>query len=353
MKPHRSFPSARCKTRFVTSGRNCYFEVFALAYERACVAVFALSAFVAAGVVAQSSVKCSADETTYNLPCSKYSLKLADDVVEVKVYEKSPSGKSAKNDRTFVVTHNNEQKGLDAAKQMIAENHGRLVEVVSNYKDGFKLTQNEVNQKNFYRYLYFGEGRYCVDPNRIYTKVGVRGKLSLCETVPPEYVDEIYRFGQELLAIVTKNKTHRLIIGVHNNTTVPGALSVDTWHSGSEAPTAIGIYKSSDKLGSTKITDDEFVLVTNLSLYNQFFNWSTRTKTPCNIALQKDRADLIEGGLDDGSMSIYFGMTLFGSSGRPYSYINVEAGGKENAADNDNAKRWQKQMLKFALSITP
>jgi hypothetical protein len=247
------------------------------------------------------------------------------------------------------VVHFNEQKGLDAAKQAIAESHGRLVEIVSNYREGHRLTAGEVSQKNFLRYLYFGEGKYCIDPNRIYTKRGIRGKMSLCETIPDSYVDEIYSFGQKLLAIVTKNKTHRLIIGVHNNTTVPGALSVETWQSGGEAATAVGIFKTSDRIGREKITIDEFVLVTNLSLYNQVFNWTVRTKTACNIALQKDPRDLIAAGVDDGSMSYYFGTTVFGSTGKPFSYVNIEAGGKENSPDTDAAKRWQKTIIKFAL----
>lgn len=314
--------------------------------------LFILISALAALVAAQTPpvVKCGSEETAYNLPCTKYALMLSGQMVEVKVYEKAPKPAGAKNDRTFVVVHNNEQKGLDAAKQVVAENHGRLVEIVSNYKEGYNLSSGEVAQKNFFRYVYFGDGKYCVDTNRIYTKKGIRGKLSLCETIPEDFVDDIYAFGQQLLSIVTKNKTHRLIIGVHNNTTVPGALSVETWHSGGEAATAVGIFKSSDRLGSAKITDDEFVLVSNLSLYNQLFNWSMSTKTACNLALQKERSALLTAGVDDGSMSFYFGTTLFGTSGKPYSYINIEAGGKENAADTDAAKRWQKTVLRVALN---
>ncbi len=313
--------------------------------------VFVIVVF-AGTAAAQAPVKCTAGETAYLLPCIKYTLSLAGEPVEVKVYEKTRA--KAPQDRTAVVVHFNEQKGLDAAKQAIAESHGRLVEIVSNYREGHRLTAGEVAQKNFLRYLYFGEGKYCIDPNRIYTKKGIRGKMSLCETIPESYVDEIYSFGQKLLAIVTRNKTHRLIIGVHNNTTVPGALSVETWQSGGEAATAVGIFKTSDRLGREKITIDEFVLVTNLSLYNQIFNWTVRTKTACNIALQKDPRDLMAAGVDDGSMSYYFGTTAFGSTGKPFSYVNIEAGGKENTPDTDAAKRWQKQMLKFALNtISP
>jgi hypothetical protein len=306
--------------------------------------VFVIAFFA---ISAAAQVKCTAGETAYSLPCIKHTLSLAGEPVEVKVYEKTRP--KTPQDRTAVVVHFNEQKGLDAAKQAIAESHGRLVEIVSNYREGHRLTAGEVAQKNFLRYLYFGDGKYCIDPNRIYTKKGIRGKMSLCETIPDSYVDQIYSFGQKLLAIVTKNKTHRLIIGVHNNTTVPGALSVETWQSGGEAATAVGIFKTSDRIGREKITIDEFVLVTNLSLYDQVFSWTVRTKTACNIALQKDSRNLIAAGVDDGSMSYYFGTTAFGSTGKPFSYINIEAGGKENAPDTDAAKRWQKTIIKFAI----
>jgi hypothetical protein len=316
-------------------------------------AILIISMLVAAAGIARSQprvVPCAPDETAYRLACAKHMLKLTDQQVEVKVYEKRGPKGSAAFDRTLVVVHNNEQKGLDAAKQVVAENSGRLVEIVSNYQGGFKLSPGEVSQNNFRRYLYFGEGKYCVDPNRIYTRIGILGKLSLCDTVPPEQIDEIYNFGQQLLSIVTKNRTHRLIIGVHNNTT-PGGLSVESWYSNpSEAVTAVGVFKSSSQFAPTRITEDEFVLVTSLPLYNQFLNWSVTSKFPVNLAVQKDRRELMSlPNYDDGSMSIYFA-----TSARPIAYLNVEAGGKDNAADTDPAKRWQKQVLKFALTrITP
>jgi hypothetical protein len=313
---------------------------------RALPVILLITCFVAHAAAQVRVVPCFPDATAYKLACAKHMLKLADASVEVKVYEKRGPKGTAAADRTLVVVHNNEQKGLDAAKQVVAENYGRLVEIVSNYQTGFKLSPGEVTQNNFRRYLYFGEGKYCVDPNRIYTRIGILGKLSLCDTVPADQIDDIYSFGQQLLSIVTKNRIQRLVIGVHNNTT-PGGLSVESWYNNpSEAVTAVGIFKSSNQFVPARITDDEFVLVTTIPLYNQFLNWSITAKMPVNIALQKDRRDLM--GLpnyDDGSMSIYFA-----TMPRPIPYLNVEAGGKDNAVDTDPAKRWQKQVLRFALT---
>ena len=39
---------------------------------------------------------------------------------------------------------------------------------------------------------------------------------------------------------------------------------------------------------------------------------------------------IIKSDFDDGSMSIYFGATIFCNSRKPYSYLNIEAGGKDD-----------------------
>src|SRR5689334_12950872 len=75
------------------------------------------------------------DASPYKLKCEQQTLDLAGTPITVKVYTKAVRGRRI--DRTFVVVHANERKGLDAAKQVIAETYGRLVEVVTNYQPGF------------------------------------------------------------------------------------------------------------------------------------------------------------------------------------------------------------------------
>ena len=57
---------------------------------------------------------------------------------------------------------------------------------------------------------------------------------------------------------------------------------------------------------------------------------------------------IIKSDFDDGSMSIYFGATIFRNSRKPYSYVNSEAGGKDD--ENDEAKPWQKEIIRATLS---
>jgi hypothetical protein len=296
--------------------------------------------------------KCELTETSYNLPCMKQELDLVDAKILIKIYTKPMAGKII--DRTFVVVHANEEKGLDAAKKVISANYGRLVEVISK--------KNGENQ----RYLYFGDGK-CIDPNRIYTKKGIKDNLkdpkNPCRNNNPEVDsdDKIYKFGVALLSKVTKNNTYSFIIGVHNN---DDSLSLNNWSKdGDDGNTAFGTFRANSHQHDTDKdmldTDSHnFVLVTNSNLFAKLFNGFYF------IALQENREYLtkpvdgtskrvLKDSLDDGSMSIYFGSTLFGTSSKPFDYIIIEAGGKDNPRDNqvEPNKEWQKKIIKFALTM--
>jgi len=294
----------------------------------------------------QAQQKCDAPNNTSNLPCVKTILKLGKNEIEVRTYTK-PYKNRAVIDRTFTVVHHNEQKGLMAAKKVIAEDGGRLVEVVS-------LDSNK-KPRRFLHIDFADKTNICVDSNRIYSRLGIRKFFAgyprsedntedVCSPIPPEMFDsendeiikEIARFGTELLKIVTDNFRHSFIIGVHNN--VDAKLDVTTWLApGGEAKTAVGIFRANNKNHDGVIDPDDFVLVSNMNLFTKVLALGE----PNNIALQEDKAflDKNKAAIDDGSMSIYFGTTFFGKTRRVYDYINIEAEGKEDAEDEFKARQ--------------
>jgi hypothetical protein len=307
-------------------------------------------ALLAAWGVSAQTAPC--DPAPYNnLKCGQQILELAGTPITVKVYTKLRRGRSI--DRTFVVVHANEKKGLDAAKRVISETYGRLVEVVPNYVPGYAAK----DPNNESRYLFWGDGKYCIDPNRIYTEEGRARALndSKCSETPktPEANRAVKVFADKFLNIVTNNGAHRFIIGIHNN--VEGGLNIQTWtDAGGEAKTAAGIVRTNNHSNAIPLSEDDFILVTNVGLFNQFFN----PKFNYNMALQEPRSYFTDSNgnikkhLDDGSMSIYFGNTLYKRSGRPYSYINIEAKGKEDA--DDGSKKWQAEVIRRVItSIKP
>jgi hypothetical protein len=311
--------------------------------------VFLLSFFVFA---ANAQKKCAALDNTANLPCARNVLKLGKNEFEIRVYTKPYKG-GRPIDRTFAVVHHNEQKGLVAAKRVIAEEGGRLVEVVSKDADG--------KPRRYFHIDFADKTNICVDPNRIYSKRGIRKFFGgyprsednledVCTPVTPdmfdsdddEMVTEISRFGAELMRIVTNNNRHRFIIGIHNN--VDAKLDVSTWNApGGEAKTAVGVFLANNAAHDAVMDKDDFILVTNKSLFAKVLSLNE----PFNLALQEDKKylDKNKETTDDGSMSIYFGTTFRGKTKQVFDYVNIEAQGKED--ENDEYKERQIRAIRL------
>lgn len=288
---------------------------------------------------ASAQKKCDAPNNTANLPCVKNVLKLGKNEFEVRVYTKSYKNRLI--DRTFVVVHHNEQKGLSAAKKVISEDGGRLVELVSKSTDG---------KTRRYLHIDFGDkANVCVDPNRIYSRRGIRKYFAgypraednledVCSPITPdmfdndndELVSAVLRFGTELLKIVTNNNRHKFIIGVHNNS--DAKLDVDSWSApNSESKTSAGVFLANNGSHDALMDKDDFILVTNTNLFVKVLNFDGHF----NLALQegKNYLDKNQTVTDDGSMSIYFGTTFWGKTKQIYDYINIEAQGKDDEED--------------------
>jgi hypothetical protein len=311
--------------------------------------VLAVFAFAAG-----AQVKCKPGETSYNLPCMKHELTLVNNKIEIKVYTKIKAGK--KINKTFVVIHNNERKGLDAAKKVISENYGRLVEVVSNGSDEERK-----------RYLYFGDNQAnCVDPNRIFTRKGIRDTLknvnNICTQVNEPtagLIDKIQSFANALLNIVTDNNRYKFIIGVHNN---KNSLSLDRWsEGGDEAKTAFGIFKANNHSEKKffETGGHNFILATNGVLFGKlldnglYFAALQENKNYLTKTDERTGEITVKEAFDDGSMSIYFGTTPFGKPQKPdlrkpFDYINIEANGKPDVADEN--KKWQEKAIELVIT---
>jgi hypothetical protein len=321
--------------------------------------------FASLAVNAKSQInKCGDADKFPKLACKEIVLNLVEDdnPIKIKVYTKV--NLNFQQNRTFVVTHNNEQKGLNAVKEVLSDSSfgGRLVEIESNYKSAFDNFKDRGNEK---RYLHFGNGKFCVDPNRIYTKPGIKrildkvakeseNKPAICKGTPndEETIQKIELFADSIVKIVTNDNKHKFIIGVHNNTE-PGSLDITYWlMGGEEAQTAAGIIGSNYHNNSKGLTKDDFVLVSNLNLFRLFFD--INKPFTYSIALQEEKSYLtetdgrIKESFDDGSMSLYFGTKNFAPN-VPFSYVNIEAGGKENTLDS--SKKWQKEFIKRAIRI--
>ena len=298
------------------------------------------------GFQAEAQKKCGAPNDKAALPCVKNILKLGKNEFEVRVYTKAYKNRRPI-DRTFAAVHHNEQKGLLAAKKVISEDGGRLVEVVSNDSYG--------KPRRYLHVDFADKTNVCVDPNRIYSRLGIKKFFTgypraednledVCTPIPPDMFDsetdaiilEIERFGRELMKIVTDNNRHGFIIGIHNN--VDLKLDVSTWLApGGEAKTAVGIFMANTDSHDATADKDDFILVTNTNLFAKVLNLGEYY----NIALQEDKnfLDKNRAATDDGSMSIYFGTNFRGKTKKVFDYMNIEAQGKEDAEDEFKARQ--------------
>lgn len=236
---------------------------------------------------------------------------LGETAVTVNVYEKE-GGRV-----TFFAPHHNERNASAAARDAVARNGGRLVEVVSYDEKGAPA-------RNL-RFRLRGRG-YVVDPNRIFTENGRR-----C-AVAPEAGPAVEGFAAGLLEIVFAAGGRRLrdgesfVVAVHNNAdsdekigreraadlTAAGFLRAGRFNNSSHGPfqeQAAGVY-----LSNREADEDNFVLVSTPRLMAHF------AESGFHVVVQKPAAELRDKrcGVDDGSLSVY-------SAQQGIPYVNLEA----------------------------
>ncbi|HEY5535060.1 MAG TPA: hypothetical protein VIL99_09035 [Ignavibacteria bacterium] len=181
--------------------------------------------------------------------------------------------------------HENEVTSVQAGKRLMELYGGRLVKLKTK---GNRNIDFKVNGKN-----------YTVDPNRIFTPLGLKITLNNFAGYTPDAVESVTKFVNTLLDSLFKDSS-QVIVALHNNT--PGAYSVKSYMAGGEAEgDAIAVN------GNNEMSIDDFFIVTEKELFD-----SLKARN-YNVVLQNN-----EDVTDDGSLSVYCGRNKI-------RYINVEA----------------------------
>ena len=257
---------------------------------------------------------------------------LGETAVTVNVYEKEGGLV------TFFAPHHNERNAAEAAREAVARNGGRLVEIVSRDESG-RPARN-------LRFSLRGRG-YAVDPNRIFTENGRR-----CG-VAPEAGPAVKGFADGLLGIVFADGGGRLrdgesvVVAVHNNADSDEKIGPEraadltaasflragasnNFSHGAFQEQAAGVY-----LSNRETDEDNFVLISTPRLMTHF------AERGFNVVVQKPATELRDErcGIDDGSLSVY-------SSLRGIPYVNLEADARSGGPR-------QREMLEAVYELLP
>jgi hypothetical protein len=183
----------------------------------------------------------------------------------------------------FLVIHDDEDTGVKAAFEYIQFSGGSIVDPqyggVRNYSFAY--------DSNWYQ----------IDPNKIYTEIGVRNGLAKYGAVNDLVVGELLKASKVILNHYSAGKPD-YIFTLHNNT--DGSFGIASYLKGYE------LESTADSLFiNFQMDPDDFILVTEPALF------TTLKHANVNVVLQSVHAP------DDGSLSIY-------ASQNQIPYINVE-----------------------------
>ncbi|MGY3053978.1 hypothetical protein ACVWYG_002180 [Pedobacter sp. UYEF25] len=183
----------------------------------------------------------------------------------------------------FLVVHDNEDTGVRAAFEYIRWSGGELID-------------SQYGSVRNYNFIYMDDP-YHIDPNAIYTEIGVKTRLKMDPYSSSEAGDKIISAGKQILSFYDVEKTGYLLT-LHNNS--DGAFGINSYATEGElASTADSLYIS------PRWDVDDMLLVTDLALFNYL------KKADVNVVLQSKFAE------NDGSLSIYAMLNHI-------PYINVE-----------------------------
>ena len=186
---------------------------------------------------------------------------------------------------TMVNVHDDEQASVDAALVVLRKHGGRLIELVHTGKRRvvFKLNGQE----------------YHFDPNRIFSKTGVRLTLRSEGSIPEEAYEAVDVFAAQFIDYFKLHKREGFIT-LHNNG--DGEFSIKSYQPGAE------LAADTDELYVNPQSDpDDFYFVTRK------VDFDALQENKLNVILQDNTIRR-----DDGSLSV-----MAGRRGLPY--INVEA----------------------------
>lgn len=228
---------------------------------------------------AQESIELSESFRNVIIPTEKKVFyKIAQTTFTVKIQQYGEG-----NDYVFINLHDDEETSVEAAKQILQEHGGLLIEV----------------ENNLQRNLRFRVGNYFyrVDPNRIFSTNGIKKSMEQLGRSSAKAISEVEKFGQYLLSLLPGDAG--CIIALHNNT--PGLFSANDYVAGNNRTA------ESKKVYINPAEDsDDFFLTTDKYLYEQLADKGYNT-------ILQDNKNCTE----DGSLSVYCGK-------KSIRYVNCE-----------------------------
>jgi hypothetical protein len=183
----------------------------------------------------------------------------------------------------MVHLHDDEASSAEAAKKILVQTGGLLVELENN---GKRMVSFRIGGKKFQ-----------FDPNRIFTSKGRSQNLHLLnKTVTPEVIRSVKAFSVFILKKIPKAVV--TLVAVHNNQN--GNYSINTYKPGTHSKNVLKWYKN------PKRDPDNFFIVNNNEMFKRI------KKQGFNAVLQNS-----VNAIDDGSLSIYYGK-------KNLVYVNIE-----------------------------
>ena len=204
--------------------------------------------------------------------------KLAGDIVPIKIQQYGE-----RNDIVFINLHDDEVTSVDAAKRILQEHAGLLIEIENNAQRNIRFRLD----KYFYK----------VDPNRIFSEEGIKRSLEQLGRISNKPIDEVEKFGQCIIQLISGET--KCVISFHNNT--PGLFSIIEYTPGNKRSV------DSKKIYiNTEEDADDFFLTTDNNLYEKLADKGF------NTILQNNK-----NCTEDGSLSVYCGK-------KNIRYVNCE-----------------------------
>jgi len=204
--------------------------------------------------------------------------KLADNTVLIKVQQYGE-----RNDIVFISLHDDESTSVDAAKRILLEQGGLLIQIENNAQRNLRFR--------------LGQYYYKVDPNRIFAKEGIKESLDEFGRTSTRAIHEVEKLGKRITQLIPAKAKY--VIALHNNT--PNYFSANEYAAGnkrSEDTKKVYINPGQDA--------DDFFLTTDKSLYEKLADKGYNT-------ILQDNKNCAE----DGSLSVYCGK-------KNIRYVNCE-----------------------------
>jgi hypothetical protein len=204
--------------------------------------------------------------------------KLAENIIPIKIQQYD-----GRTDMVFINLHDDELTSVDAARRILEADGGMLIEIENNSQRNIRFNLG----KQFYK----------VDPNRMFSKKGIKKSLEQLGVTSPKAIDEVEKLGQRIVQLIPGEA--KCVVALHNNT--PDLFSVIEYAPGNKR----SVDSKKVYINGTQDADD-FFLTTDSHLYEKLAD------SGFNTILQDNKRCT-----DDGSLSVYCGR-------KNIRYVNCE-----------------------------